>query len=182
MAPLRSATARTPSPRRFAGFRRCWLLARIGAGLALASLASSGVLAADKARITGLSDVAFGMLANLSADSVQSQNVCIFSSSSTNGYNVQAIGSGSGGAFTLASGSNVLGYDVEWNSASGQSSGTLLSPNVALTGQVSSATQQTCNSGPASSASLIIVLRAAKLSSATAGSYSGTLTLVVAPE
>jgi hypothetical protein len=182
VAPAWSATAGDPLPRSFAGFWRGWSLARLGAGLALACSAWSGLQAANKDRITGLSDVAFGSLANLSSDSVQSQNVCVFSSSSTSGYNVEAIGSGSGGAFTLASGSNLLGYDVEWSSASGQTSGTLLSPNVALTGQTSPATQQTCNSGVPSSASLIIILRAAQLSSATAGSYSGTLTLVVAPE
>lgn len=182
MAPSRLATARNPSPRTFAKLWRRRPMARIGVGLALACPAWSGLLAGNNARITGLSDVAFGTLANLSSDSVQSQNVCVFSNSSTNGYYVQATGSGSGGAFTLASGSNLLAYDVEWSPSSGQSSGNLLSPNVALTGQVSSATQPSCNSGPASSASLIILLRAAKLSSATAGTYSGTLTLLVAPE
>jgi hypothetical protein len=95
---------------------------------------------------------------------------------------VQATGSGSGGAFTLASGSASLAYEVQWSQVSGQTSGTQLSPNVALTGQVSSATQPSCNSGPSTSASLIVILRSAQLSAAAAGSYSGTLTLLVAPE
>jgi hypothetical protein len=47
---------------------------------------------------------------------------------------------------------------------------------------VSTATQQTCNSGPATSASLVVILRTAALSSAAAGSYSGSLTLVIGPE
>jgi hypothetical protein len=47
---------------------------------------------------------------------------------------------------------------------------------------VSTASHQTCSTGPASSASLIILLRSAALSSARAGSYNGTLTLVVGPE
>ena len=55
-------------------------------------------------------------------------------------------------------------------------------PCVPLTGQISSATQQTCNNGPANSASLVVIVRSAALSSAAAGSYSGTLTLVIGPE
>lgn len=182
MAPSRSAIARIPLPKAFAGLWRPWPLARLGVALALACPAWSGLLAGNNARITGLSDVAFGSIATLSADSVQSQNICVFSNSSTNGYYVTATGSGSSGAFTLASGANLLPYDVEWSPASGQSTGTLLSPNAALTGEVSSATQPSCNSGPSTSASLIIILRSAQLSSARAGSYSGTLTLVVGPE
>ena len=95
---------------------------------------------------------------------------------------VTATGTGPAGAFQLASGLGSLPFEVQWSSVSGQTSGATLSPNVPLTGQVSSATQQTCNSGPASSASLVLVLRSAALSSATAGTYNGTLTLVVGPE
>ena len=158
------------------------LAARLGAALALALPAWSELVAGNNVRITGLSDVAFGTIATLSSDSVRSQSICVFSNSPTNGYNIKATGSGSGGAFTLSSGSNALAYEVQWSPLSGQSSGTTLSPNVALTGQVSSATQHACNSGPASSASLIVILRAAQLSAASAGTYSGTLTLLVAPE
>ena len=177
------ATARSdkrPSPALRTGRRRQLFMA--GEALALALPAWSALLAGNNVRITGLSDVAFGTVANLSTDWTRSQNICVYSNSPTRGYHVQATGSGSGGAFALASGSNALAYEVEWNPVSGQSTGTTLSPNVALTGQVSSATQQSCNSGPATSASLIIILRSAQLSAARAGTYSGTLTLLVAPE
>lgn len=156
---------------------------KCGKGLALAAMVwSSAAPAGNNVRITGLSDVAFGTLANLSSDAVRSQNVCVFSNSPTNGYNIQATGSGSGGGFILASGGRTLAYEVQWAQLSGQTTGTQLSPNVSLTGQVSAATQPSCNSGPASSASLIVILRAGQLSTAAAGSYSGTLTLLVAPE
>jgi hypothetical protein len=156
--------------------------ATLGAALALALPAWTGLSAGNNVRITGLSDAAFGTLASLSADSVRSQDICVYSNSPTNGYYVQATGSGAGGAFTLASGSNALAYEVQWSPVSGQSTGTALSPNVALTGQVSAATQPSCNSGPSSSASLIIILRSNQLSTVSAGSYSGSLTLLVAPE
>lgn len=150
---------------------------------ALLLLCGSPVSAAsNKVRITNLSDVAFGTLANLSADSVQSQSLCLYADTATGGYNVRASGSGSGGAFTLSSGSDILPFEVQWSSISGQSSGTQLTANVALSGQVSGATQQTCNTGPASSASLILVIRSSALSSAGAGSYNGSLTLLIGPE
>jgi hypothetical protein len=146
-------------------------------------LAASPVLAASsKVRITKLSDVAFGSIANLGIDSSQSQSVCLYSDTSTSGYNITATGTGPGGAFQLASGPSALSYEVQWNSSGSQSSGNPLSPNVPLTGQTSTATQQTCNSGPPTSASLIILFRSGVLSSATAGTYSGTLTLVVGAE
>jgi hypothetical protein len=149
---------------------------------AAAALYPAPAAAADKVRITNLSDIAFGTVGNLTVDAVRAEDVCIYSSSATNGYHVTATGTGAGGAFELLSGSNPMAFDVAWSSASGQSSGSVLTPAVPLTGQVSAANQQTCNSGPATTASLIIILRAAALSSATAGTYSGTLTLVVGPE
>jgi hypothetical protein len=166
-----------------AGGLRLPAAAALGLCLGLLLLQSDPAAAAsNKVRITNLTDVAFGTIGNFSSDAVQSQSVCLYADTNTNGYNITATGSGSGGAFGLSSGLNSLAYDVQWNSSAGQSSGTQLTSNVPLTGQVSSATHQTCNNGPATSASLIVILRAAALSSASAGSYSGTLTLVVGPE
>ena len=163
-------------------------LVRLGARLArswciaAAAMAAPALAASNNVRISNLSDVAFGTLTNLGADAVNSQSVCVFANTSSNGYRITASGSSSGGSFALGSGPNLLGYEVQWSPSPGQSSGTALSPNVSLTGLFTTATQQTCNSGPASSASLIVVLRSSALSSAAAGSYSGTLTLVLGPE
>lgn len=137
---------------------------------------------AQKVRITNLSDVDFGLIANLQAETRRSQSVCLYSNSVGSAYSVVASGSGPGGSFALANGSSSLAYDVEWSQQSGQTSGTLLSVNGALTGQTSAATHQFCNSGPPTSASLTIVLRAAELSQAREGSYSGSLTLLIAAE
>ena len=153
----------------------------IGA-LAILMLVNPVPALAQKVRITNLSDVDFGTLANLQADSRRSQNVCLYSSGTAGGYSVVAMGSGPGSGFSLSSGPNMLAYEVEWSGQSGQASGSALSPNVALTGQSSAATHQFCNSGPTSSASLIVVLRGSELSRARQGSYSGTLTLLIAAE
>lgn len=152
------------------------------AGLFLALASLPFPVAAQKARITNIADVSFGLISNLQADSRQSQNICVYSQSTGGAYSISASGSGSGSSFALSSGTNALAYEVEWSPQSGQTSGTPLSPNVALTGQTSSASHQSCNSGPATSASLTIVLRSSELSQASEGSYSGTLTLLVAAE
>ena len=133
---------------------RAWpdlrLLSRAGSiALALAAAAQPSPALAQKVRITNLSDVDFGMIANLQAESRRSQDVCLYSSSAGGAYSVVASGSGPGGAFALANGSHLLAYDVEWSQQSGQGSGTRLAANVALSGQTSAATHQFCNSGPA---------------------------------
>lgn len=133
-------------------------------------------------RITKLSDVNFGLIANLNVDARRSQNLCVFSGRPNLGYNVRAIGTGPGGTFSLFNGVDRLPYEVQWAGTSGQTSGLNLTANVVRTGLVSSAAQQTCSNGPPTTASLIILLRAAALQSSGGGNYSGTLTLVIAPE
>lgn len=161
---------------------RSWLKAyRLRVGLVLALFAAPAG-AANKVNITQLSDVTFGTIANLGVDASISQSVCLYSGTSTSGYNVTASGTGPSGAFVLNSATASLPYDVEWSSSSGQTAGTLLTANVPLTGQVSTATHHSCNNGPPTSASLIVILRSAALLSAEAGAYSGTLTLLVGPE
>lgn len=148
----------------------------------LALIGQPHLASAQKVRVTSLSDVDFGLLSNLQADSRRSQNICLFSNSSGGAYSVAASGSGAGSAFTLSNGSNSLVYEVEWSDQSGQSNGSSLMPNAALTGRTSSASHQFCNSGPAASASLIIVLRSTDLAQAREGSYSGSLTLLISAE
>lgn len=151
-------------------------------GLLLSVIMMPAPAAADKVRITNISDVNFGLVTNLQSDARQSQNICLFSQSIAGAYSISAAGSGAGSSFELSNGSESLSYEVEWSGQSGQTSGTQLTPNVALTGQTSAATHQFCNSGPAASASLSIVLRSSQLSQAREGNYSGSLTLVVAAE
>ncbi|WP_338504005.1 hypothetical protein V6R86_09315 [Sphingomonas kaistensis] len=136
-----------------------------------------------RVRISGLTDVT---LANLdpTANAVAAQNVCVWSNSSTRGYRITATGSGTGNAFTLANGAlSAVPYAVEWGGSTGLSSGTALSAGAPLPGQVSTATRADCSAGPASSASLIVRLAAADLQQMSAATnYTGTLTLLVAPE
>lgn len=137
--------------------------------------------AADKAELSGLSDVAFGLILG-TADQTASQSVCAYTSSKTELYSVTATGSGSGGAFALSSGAAQLPYDVLWADAPGQTGGTSLAAGTLTPGFASNAKQHTCNAGPSTTASLTIVIRSAKLLSARAGDYAGTLQITIAPE
>ena len=158
-------------------------LVAVAVGLITSLLIPAEAMAAsNKVRITNLSDVAFGSLANLSVDAVRSQSVCLYADTNTNGYTITAMGTGPSGAFQLTSGLAVMDYEVQWSSSAGQSSGAQMAPNIPLTGQVSPATHQACNNGPPTSASFIVLLRSNALSGAEAGAYNGTLTLVVGPE
>jgi hypothetical protein len=155
------------------------------ATLALAAVPAQAI-AADTVRISGLSDLAFGSITSFGTDSVLSESICLYAKSPPgDNYRVTASGSGSGGAFVLSSGSAVLPFEVQWSATPGQTSGLQLLANQALTGQHSasgSAAVDDCSKGPATSASLIVILRSAALGSASSGTYTGTLTLLVAPE
>ena len=138
-----------------------------------------------RVQISGLADFAFGTLDPATAAST-SKNVCVWSNSGTKGYNITASGDGggSGTSFKLSNGTTTLDYGVEWAGSSGQASGTALTAATAATGFTSTATTPTCASGPTSSASLIVKFSTAQMQAAvgSATAYTGTLTLVVAPE
>lgn len=136
----------------------------------------------SRVQLSGLTDVSF-VNQDPATAALNAQNVCVWSNTSTRGYNVTASGSGAGNAFTLANGAALVPYSVEWAASSGQSSGTALTAGTALAGLTSTATNATCASGPSSTSSLIVKISTASLQTMQAStSYTGTLTLVVAPE
>lgn len=136
----------------------------------------------SRVQLSGLSDVTFANQ-DPAVDASNAQNVCVWSNTITRGYRVTATGSGASSAFTLANGADTVPYSVEWAGTSGQSSGTALAAGTALTGLTSSATNPTCSAGAAASASLVVKIAAADLQAMqAAATYSGTLTLLVAPE
>lgn len=135
-----------------------------------------------RARITGLTDVAF-LNQDPGAAAFNAQNVCVWSNTATGAYTVTASGSGAANAFTLAAGASTVPYSVEWAPTTGQASGTALASGVASGSLTSAATHQTCTSGPSASASLIVRMSSDDLSTMDAGSnYTGTLTLLISPQ
>ena len=151
---------------------------------ALVALAIAGP-AYPSARITGLTDVNFGII-NSALDQSSSQNVCIYSVKGNGnqeiGYSVQATGDGAGGAFSLASGSQILPYEVRWADAANQTSGTQLTAGALVTGFANSSDSQTCVGGSQQNASLTVTVRGTQIAAATAGNYSGVLQVTIVPE
>lgn len=137
---------------------------------------------AQQVRISRLSDAAFGSLSNFTTDQQFNDSDCVFSSAAGRRYRVTASGSGTGGAFTLASGANRMPYEVQWAAASGQTSGTNLVAGVPLTGLTTTAANNGCTVAPTNTATLITILRANAKAAATVGNYTGTLTILVAPD
>jgi len=137
----------------------------------------------NRTQITGLTDISFAN-ADPTTTATSTQNDCVWSNTATKGYSIKATGSGTAGAFTLASAAlTPIPYTVQWSQTSGQSSGTSLTAGSALTGQVSTATTPTCSSGPSSTSSLIVSIAASDLQNMVAAtSYTGTLTLLVTPQ
>lgn len=134
------------------------------------------------ARLTGLADVNYGTI-NSFTDQTNSQNVCVYSVWLSlpvrRNYSVVATGSGTGGAFTLASGTRTLPYQVRWAAAANQTTGTLLTAGATATGFGGASTNQTCTGGE--NASLIVTITGTSLATATAGSYSGVLSITIVP-
>jgi hypothetical protein len=151
--------------------------------LGATSTGTVGVTATVPARvqISGLSDFAFGTLDPSTAAS-SAENVCVWSNTATKGYNLTATGDGASNAFTLTNGTTTLAYAVEWAGTSGQTTGSALTTNNPKTGLTSTATAPNCLSS--TTASLVVKFSTAQMQAAVGGAtaYSGTLTLLVAPE
>ena len=138
---------------------------------------------AQQVRITGLADANFGTL-NSPTDYSISDNVCAYSRQGFTAvdYGVLATGSGSGGAFLLSSGANTLAYEVFWTDAPNQTSGTQLTAGVLSPGYGNASLFQTCAFQPQGTATLTVTIRATAITAATAGNYSGVLTITIIPE
>jgi hypothetical protein len=136
----------------------------------------------NRARITNLSDVSF-LSQDPSTAASNAQNVCAWSNTALKNYTVTATGDGASSAFTLAGGAATVPYSVQWSGSSGATSGTALTSGTASAAFTSTATNQNCASGPATSASLIVGIGTADLGTMVAATtYTGVLTLVLTPQ
>lgn len=141
---------------------------------------------AARVDITGLSDVSFadadlGPVINTAGQATKAQNVCVWSNNADKSYYITASGSGAASAFTLANAANpVVPYEVYWNATSGQVTGTQLTTGTKSAKLVGTATAPTCSGG--STASLVLGIQGSDANSMLASTaYTGTLTLLVAP-
>ncbi len=130
----------------------------------------------SEVKISGLNDIALTVQGDGSATG--STTACIYRNG-TGSYTVTASGSGAASAFALTDGnSGVMPYSVTFDDGSGAAA---LTKNTALTGLTNANTlSSSCNGG--TNATIEVTVSTADFSSAPAGDYTGTLTLVIAPE
>jgi hypothetical protein len=98
-------------------------------------------------------------------------------------YAIQATGAGSGGTFVLLNGPGSLPFQVDYSDDDGGWS--QMSPGIALTGQRGAPNQnqfERCLAGQRSPQRVRVRVLAEDISAAVAGSYDGSLTLLVTPE
>lgn len=143
-------------------------------------MAGPGYAQSNKVRVSGLQDVNFGTLPS-SSDAISSQSLCVFVGTATSTYSVSAMGSGNGGAFSLTGSGSDLSIDVMWSEVASQQSGDILVSSVPSRIYTSSASHQRCNRAPIATASLVIRARETEISRASAGTYSGAITLIISP-
>ena len=130
---------------------------------------------AQLVRISGMDDFAFGSWSG-SGNLTSSSTVCIYRSSGGGNYSVTASGSGAGSSFTVASGGSTIAYQVRWKQVGNSFSTLTASSPSSFAGASSSLT---C--GGSDNAEMEVQFSAANLGAASAGSYSGTLTFIIAP-
>lgn len=147
-------------------------------GAAVSTLAPPSARAAA-VLITNLKDATFSQVSPASTQSAVIHN-CVNSSSGR--YRVTATGTGGASTFQLNAGAGLnLPYSVEWSDSGSATTGDALTPGVALTGQTTPFITS-CLLGSIS-ATVIVRLAASDLQQAVAGvTYTGALTLLVAPE
>jgi len=132
-------------------------------------------------RISDLDDIDLGTFAGAALDGTD--DVCVWST--TRAYSITATGDGGGGSFTLTGNNpsgDTLDYAVEWAENAGQTSGITLTSGTSLDNRTTNATSTDCNGGNDNNATVIVAVADDDLAAVTADSYSGTLTLLVAPE
>lgn len=134
----------------------------------------------NRALITSLTDVTFTN-ADPSVAATSSQGPCVWSNTSTRNYTITASGSGTAGAFTIASGAATIPYSVGWANSANASSLTALTAGSASSAVASNATNISC--GGSGNSTLKVTIGASDLQNMVAtNSYTGTLTLVVTPQ
>jgi len=137
----------------------------------------------NRVQITGLTDIDFSN-SDPMVQATNSQSNCVWSNTATKGYTITASGSGTAGAFTLASASlTPVIYTVLWNQSPAQTTGTSLTAATASSGFVSTATRPGCIAAPLTSSSLTVQIATSELQHmASLTNYTGTLTLLVNPQ
>jgi hypothetical protein len=128
-------------------------------------------------QISALDDIALGTYTG-GGDITVGDDLCVYSNNG--GYDITATGNGTGQPFELIGTTENIPYTVEWATTAGAGTGTALTAGVALPDQGGTFTTPDCGGTP--NAQVIVTVADADLASAPSDSYTGVLTLLVAPQ
>ena len=123
----------------------------------------------DVVQISNLADITLNFTGG---DVTGNSPACVFRNGGGD-YDITATGSGAGGAFTIANGADTIAYSVDYNS-------TELTSGTTLTGVSGAVSDLNCTTS-GNNGSIDVDIAAADAAAVGSGSYTGTLTLVVAP-
>ncbi len=130
----------------------------------------------DSVRISNLQDIS-GTFDGTN-DIVGSSAACVYRNGTGN-YNLSATGSGTGGAFELTDGTNTVPFSVSFNDGNGAQA---LTTGVQLTGLSGADIMSPSCANTGDNGTIEVTITAADLSAVPGATYSGALTLLVAPE
>lgn len=174
-------------------------LSKIAKGLALGGFAAamaSGAMAAtqgtpgftstgslvitvdvnDEVQISNLADINLGAFTG--SDLTDSSPACIYRNGLVSTYQITGTGSGAANAFTLTDGTNTVAYSVDYTTvANGTNAMTSGSALLAQDG----ADNDTGCANTGDNGTIAVTVTAANAAALPASTYTGTLTLVVAP-
>lgn len=122
-------------------------------------------------QITNVGDINLGTTGNITVAAVESDDVCVFSS--TGGYNLTV--SSLNGSFILSDANTQtdIDYTILWD-------GDAVAYGNAVTGLLGNSTSVNCDSS--TNATFTVSVSVTEFNAATPGTYSDTLTLLVQPE
>ena len=143
-----------------------------------------------QALITGLDTHTITIGSYTLGDGTQTINlpVCIYSSTYGGGYSVNVTGNGAGSSFQSSNTIHAfnLPYAVKWDDGGGGALGTLanittLTSGTPLLGQANADTASLSCATAGNTAQITVVVTGTNLDLAPAGTYVGTLTIVITP-
>ena len=106
---------------------------------------------------------------------VLTDNICVYDNTSITRSRLRGIGSGAGSAFTVASGTSTISYQVRYQGSLTPYS--VLVPNVYQNFSTPNSTSTTCSGG--TNGTLEITFLESDMLAADAGTYTGVLTIMV---
>lgn len=141
-------------------------------------------------QISNLTDIVINYVVGVSSGNATGFSpACVYSNSTTKNYSIKATSTNaSGGNMRVSTGGgspSYINYTAQWFTNPNATGGTPVSLTngtaVNISGATANNTSPNCSNGASNNASVLITFLSADLSSATQGSYTDTLTLLVTP-